>query len=347
MARLLMKALERAGFAPWLSSELRTLDKAGSASAQQDLERAARNEADRIIERVRSLPQEQRPRLWLTYHVYYKAPDWIGPAVSRALGIPYVVAEGSISPKRASGPWALGHAAAERALASADVLLVMTRHDRAALEIMRERKGILVDFPPFIDAAEWGEPVRTGRDPARLLTVAMMRDGDKLASYRILSEALRMVEHDWTLRIVGGGPARHEVEQLFAPFGPRVTFIGQVEDKRELRSLYEEAALFVWPAVNEAYGMVLLEAQLCGCPVVAGSFGGVESVVEDAVTGVLTPPGDTRAFAEAIESLLVDPARARESGEAAAAFVRHKRNIDIAAALLSEVLTPLVARCAA
>ena len=61
-----------------------------------------------------------RPRLWFTYHVYYKAPDWIGPRVARGLGIPYVVAEGSRAAKRAQGPWALGHAGAEAALDRAD-----------------------------------------------------------------------------------------------------------------------------------------------------------------------------------------------------------------------------------
>ena len=50
-------------------------------------------------------------------------PDWIWPRVAGALRLPYVVAEGSRAPKRASGPWALGHAGAEAALDRADLLL--------------------------------------------------------------------------------------------------------------------------------------------------------------------------------------------------------------------------------
>src|SRR3546814_1683340 len=54
--------------------------------------------------RYQALPARQRPQLWFTYHLYYKAPDWIGPKVARALRIPYVVAEASVAYKRASGP---------------------------------------------------------------------------------------------------------------------------------------------------------------------------------------------------------------------------------------------------
>jgi glycosyltransferase involved in cell wall biosynthesis len=48
--------------------------------------------------------------------------------------------------------------------------------------------------------------------------------------------------------------------------------------------------------VNEAYGMALLEAQAHACPVVAGAYGGVASVVEDGRTGILTVPGDVAAW---------------------------------------------------
>ena len=73
----------------------------------------------------------------------------------------------------------------------------------------------------------------------------------------------------------------------------------------------------VWPAVNEAYGMALLEAQAAGLPVVAGRTGGVPDVVRDGVGGLLTPVGDAVAFAAAVEALLRDPDRRRAMGDAA------------------------------
>jgi glycosyltransferase involved in cell wall biosynthesis len=345
MARLLMKALDGAGFSPLLASELRTLDKAGDGQRQEDLRRQSMAEASRLIAEYRALPEEQRPCLWFTYHVYYKAPDWIGPQVADALGIPYVVAEGSRAAKRAGGPWATGHDGAEAALDRADAILVMTAHDREALEAARPQHQTLIDFPPFLDVQEWpasdnhssqdGEP--------RLLTVAMMREGDKLASYRILAAALSHLRHlPWTLDIVGDGDARDEVERLFAPVAPRVRLHGRIDGKADLKALYEAADLFVWPAVNEAYGMVLLEAQAFGCPVVAGAYGGVASVVKHEETGLLTPPGDIAAFTEAVSRALQDREGLRRLGLAACRFVRQERDLDHAAERLRHALQPLM-----
>ena len=350
MARLLMKAFGRAGFARQLASELRTLDKTGDRQRQEGLRQESIAEASRLIAHYEGLPDEQRPCLWFTYHVYYKAPDWIGPYVADALGIPYVVAEGSRAAKRAGGPWALGHEGAEAALDRANAILVMTAHDREALEGDRPQHQALIDFPPFIDVQDWpGSSARSDNEAApRLLTVAMMREGDKLASYRILAAALDNLRHlPWTLDVVGDGEARHEVERLFAPVAPRVRFHGRIDSKADLKALYEAADLFVWPAVNEAYGMVLLEAQLFGCPVVAGAFGGVASVVKDGGTGLLTPPGDGAAFSNAVGGLLMDRPAPDRLGASASRFVRQERDLGGAALCLRAALDPLMDKAGA
>ena len=96
----------------------------------------------------------------------------------------------------------------------------------------------------------------------------MHRYGDKLESYRIIAEALRHIETaDWKLHIIGDGPARVEVESMFAPWGKQVKFLGQC-DRDTVNSAYQQASVFVWPGVNEAFGMVYLEAQATGLPVV-------------------------------------------------------------------------------
>jgi hypothetical protein len=59
--------------------------------------------------------------------VYYKAPDWLGPRIAKALGIPYVLAEATHAPKRAGGPWAIGHEATEAALRMASRVLPLAR----------------------------------------------------------------------------------------------------------------------------------------------------------------------------------------------------------------------------
>jgi glycosyltransferase involved in cell wall biosynthesis len=355
MARLLMKALRRAGFAPALASKLRTWDGRGDAAFQNRTRADSLGEAERLIKRWRASAEFERPRLWFTYHVYYKAPDWVGPRVADALKVPYIVAEASRAGKRAGGAWALAHEGAEAALDRADVVFSLTGADREALERNRHQGQRILDLPPFIDFSEWPAPAlkpsridlaESGRPP-RLLSVAMMRAGDKLASYRVLAKALTSVsDQPWTIDIVGDGEARAEVERVFARLGDRITLHGRIEERATLAALYRCADLFVWPAVNEAYGMVLLEAQAFGCPVLAGGYAGVASVVSDGRTGVLAAPGDAAAFAAALRPLLRDPARRRRFGAAARSFVTTDRGVEHAANRLRDDLLPLMAEAA-
>ncbi len=341
-----MAALEEAGFAPEIASRLRTWEPAGEEAEQRAVHAAGMTEAERLIACFEVRPVGARPRLWFTYHCYYKAPDHLGPSVARRLGIPYVIAEASRAPKRAKGPYAFAHAAAEAAISQADALLVMTAHDRECLETAILPGQRLVHIPPFVDTALAAVPRLgpSGTASPRLLAVAMMRAGDKLASYRILASSLERIRHlAWTLDIVGDGPARPEVERIFAPFGGRVAFAG-VHDPAGLAGRYDAADLLVWPAVNEAYGMVLLEAQAHGCPVVAGRYGGVPDVVQDGVTGLLTTPGDAASFGSAIADLLAHPPRRAEMGAAASRFVTTERSLGKAAGILREALGPLLER---
>jgi glycosyltransferase involved in cell wall biosynthesis len=358
MARLLITALRQAGFAPELASRLRTWDGVGNASFQEQVRRESLAEADALVRRWRTAPTDERPELFFAYHVYYKSPDWIGPRVADALGIPYVVTEASRAKKRAGGPWGLGHGGAEAALDRADVIFSVTAADRESLVCARPEGQRIVDLPPFLDLAEWGlseggrdamaDAKRGPAEPPRLLAVGMMRMGDKLASYRLLAQALAgLSDQRWRFDIVGEGEARGEIEALFAPFGEQVALHGAIEERAELAALYAQADLFVWPAVNEAYGMVLLEAQAFGCPVLAGDYGGVSSVVRHGETGLLTAPGDAAAFAEALRHLMRDPARRRTLGSSAARFVAAERGIASAAERLRQTLTPLAAEAAA
>src|SRR3546814_699106 len=117
----------------------------------------------------------------------------------------------------------------------------------------------------------------------------MMRPGDKLKSYQILAQALRAIpDIPWQLVVAGDGQARDAAMQAFAWALPeRVRFLGLVQPE-VMPALYAACDVLVWPAVNEAFGMVLLEAQAAGIPVVAGRSPGVENVVAEGVTGYLS-----------------------------------------------------------
>jgi glycosyltransferase involved in cell wall biosynthesis len=139
-------------------------------------------------------------------------------------------------------------------------------------------------------------------DSIWLLAVGMMRDGDKFASYKVLSEALTKINtnKNWNLIIIGDGPLRTEVEKLFSK---KIIFTGQLTSN-QLQKYYSSADIFLWPAVNEAYGMALLEAQSSGMPAVAGDTGGVGDILRDNETGFLSKQGDAADFADKTSTLI-------------------------------------------
>ncbi|HWB48037.1 MAG TPA: glycosyltransferase family 4 protein, partial [Stellaceae bacterium] len=347
VARLLLDALRLAGHEPVLAAHLRSFDPLGRAFRQKKLAAHGRQAAERLIARWRARP-ETAPGLWFTYHLYYKAPDWLGPAVSAALGIPYVVAEASFAAKRAGGPWDIGHRAVAAALRRADRVIGLNTADRDGVLPLLAGADRFVALPPFLDAASYGAaPVPAGGEGSgrgsspRLITVAMMRPGDKLASYRVLGAALTpMLDLPWSLEVIGDGPARAEVTAALAPLGDRVRQAGAL-DEAAIASRLAGADCFVWPAINEAFGMALLEAQASGLAVVAGRSGGVGDIVADGVTGLLTPPGDADAFAAALRALLADPARRAGLGAAARDKVRREHDLPAAAARLAAIIAGL------
>src|SRR5262249_58946714 len=110
-----------------------------------------RAQAPRLARRAHALPVRHPERfdLWFTYHCYYRKPDWLGPLVTRALDVPYVIAEASHAPRRAQGATRLGHRAVEQALAAADLVLTVNPRDVAGVKA-RLRPGALPRWlPPF------------------------------------------------------------------------------------------------------------------------------------------------------------------------------------------------------
>ncbi len=347
MARALIAALEVAGHEVTLASRFRSFDS-GDAARQVRLRDLGQALARRYIRRVQ---HGERPGLWFTYHLYHKAPDWLGPTVARKLGIPYVLTEASFAPKQAGGLWDLGHRAAADAIRLAERIFQPNPADAECVLPLIDDPERMVLLRPFLDAKLFSAPER-GRsrteiarrldlDPAKpwLLTVAMMRDDQKLQSYRCLAEALcGLTDLPWHSVIAGVGPAEAKVRAAFARIGERVRWTGTLEPEA-LRRLYRAADLYVWPAVKEAWGMAFLEAQAAGVPVVAGRSGGVPAIVSDGKTGLLTPEGDASAFASAVRRLLTDSELRAAMGRAAMQRAAREHDIRLAAELLDWHLT--------
>ena len=351
IANGLITALKRGGHEVELASRFRTREPRGDEQRQRRLADVGKRLADRLIRRWMRQPKERRPEAWFTYHLYYKAPDWLGPQVADALQIPYVVAEASHAPKRNKPPWQFVHQCTERAIARADAVFVINTDDAGCLRPVVQNAGILKPLAPFIDLDsasptrayneirdQFAERYGIERDTPVLVTVAMMRPGDKLASYRALAKALSQVKNSrWKLVIVGDGEARREVEDCFAPFGAKVVYLGRLESS-EIPNVLVGCDVYVWPAINEAFGIAFLEAQVAGLPVVASNMRGVPDVVADGISGTLVDLGDDGSFAAAVDKMLEEPERRKAMGQAASKTIASSHGIEAASARLSEVL---------
>jgi glycosyltransferase involved in cell wall biosynthesis len=332
MARALIQALEMAGADVMLASALRTRDGTGDAALQQKLIAQADTEAQDLIRRGRA----EGWRVWVTYHNYYKAPDLLGPEVSYALNIPYIQIESTRARKRLDGPWDTFARKAEAAADAADLIFYLTTRDAIALKRDAPANQILRHLKPFLRRHIL--PIQTSRKDT-ILSVGMMRDGDKEASYALIAETLTLIKSaNWHLNIAGDGPARDKIERMFAAFGEQVTFLGALE-AAALETVYQNAGILFWPGVNEAFGLTYLEAQAYGVPVLAQNRPGVCDVL---APGYYPDPDiGARGLAQQLAALLGSAAKRRTLGFQARDYIAEGHLIPRAAETLRSGLADL------
>ncbi len=341
MARLLMRALQQAGYGVQLASELRVyLRDPDDVATYKGLLASAEAERQRIEARWRTAGP---PDLWICYHPYHKSPDLLGPALCRTHNVPWITVEASQSRRKSVGCWADFRERALDAVLGAKVNIALTQRDKAGLLLIYPDLKIEY-FGPFLDAGSLLQIAPAPR-PNHLVTVAMMREGDKSDSYAILAKALgRLNDTDWHLTVVGDGPASERVQAMFRGLpGCRITWAGELRPE-DVADVLSRGAVYAWPGNGEAFGLAYLEAQAAGLPVVAQNTAGVPEVVSDAATGFLTPEGDVDSFADAIRVLLADDALRRRLGAAAREKVRSEHSIEKASERLDAILQRYVWR---
>jgi glycosyltransferase involved in cell wall biosynthesis len=183
-------------------------------------------------------------------------------------------------------------------------------------------------WPPAVDC-ELFSPARrdaamrarlTDGNPADrvLITVSRLAPEKNVGFLAELMRRLPAAGHEGVrLAIVGDGPQRAELERLFA--GTRTRFLGYLRGA-ELASAYASADGFVYASETETMGNVVLEAMAAGLAVVAPRAGGIPSLVQDGVDGLLYAPRDADDAARVLGPLLSDDAyRARLAAGARAA----------------------------
>ncbi len=130
------------------------------------------------------------------------------------------------------------------------------------------------------------------------------------------AEELLLRDVDFRLEILGDGEMREALRRrLTGSLAERVRLVGW-GDERAVIDLLGRCSIFVLPSRAESLGVALMEAMACGRPVVATDVGGVPEVLGADPCGVLVPPEDPRALAEAIGSLLADRERRCSLAEA-------------------------------
>jgi len=206
-------------------------------------------------------------------------------------------------------------------------------------------EGKVTLVPNAIDLSEIDRevpPVDLGIPPeARVLLSVGRLESNK--GFSFLVRALSRIRKDFLWVVVGEGPERGALEAEIEREGLRLhaRLLGPMTDDR-LHALYERCDLFVHPTLYEGSSLVTLEAMAHGKPVVATRVGGIPDKVVDGQSGLLVPPGDVEALAQAIVEALSGGGRLGSWGARGRALVETRfswsRRVKELVTLYEEVL---------
>ena len=278
--------------------------------------------------------------IWFTYHSYYKAPDLLGPAVSKKLKIPYVIFQGIYATKRRRH-WKTraGFYLNKKALCAA--AHVFTNKTVDLLNLNRLLAADRVSYvAPGIIPADFSFDATARRELRRqwnvanepvIFSAAMFRSDVKTEGLTWVIRACgQLARQGQPFRLVIAGDGR-ESEKLRRLAGEQVAgrglFLGKIP-RQELYRYYSAADIFVFPGIRESLGMVFLEAQACGLPVVAFNNAGVPEAVQDGKTGILVPMYALEPFVAAIKCLMVDDNLRQQMGLAAKSYVQEVHDLN-------------------
>lgn len=289
--------------------------------------------------RICTMLDKKPADLWFTYHSYYKAPDMLGPHCSSRTKTPYVIFQGIYSTKHKRSLKTLpGFLLNRKALLAARLVYTNKRSDEKNLARLLPEDRLLY-IPPGIKPEQFDFD-NASRDTFRnqwrindrvvIFTAAMFRPGVKTEGLRQVIASCSALKRDGKrlfLAIAGDGQNRAELErQARQHLGPDHIFLGKIP-RQELYRYYSAADIFAFPGIHESLGMVYLEAQSVGLPVVAFKDWGAREAVINERTGMLTPAAQPDQFSDAIGILLENCDMRKKLGNAARNHIRTNHDI--------------------
>lgn len=254
-------------------------------------------------------------------HTHSSKAGFLGRLAARFAGVPHIVhtPHGHIFHAYFSGLATGAFIALER-MAARWTDRIITLSDEEARDHLRHQIGRpeqFVTIPSGVDlAAVTAAPlVRLSPEGPVVGTVARLVPVKGLQY--LIDAAPAILRRCPTARflLVGDGEMRGGLERTVRSLGlgDRITFAGFRED---VPSVLAGMDVFVLPSLNEGMGRVLVMAMALGKPIVATRVGGVPELLGDGEAGILVPPGDPTAIADAVSGLLADPRRASALGGA-------------------------------
>ena len=200
-------------------------------------------------------------------------------------------------------------------LAGANRIVTMSNPSADALAATVGRGKVTV-LDNWVDLRAFSPAPETDRVP-RILFAGLLTPRKGLGDLLRACAALASGGVDHELLIAGGTPdegsrAEDDVRRIDSP---TARYLGALPHEM-MPALYHDADIFCLPSWFEAMPLSILEAMAAGLPVVATNVGDIPRLVEDGVTGLLVPPNDPAALAQALRELAVDPERRRQMGKA-------------------------------
>ncbi|MFH1259479.1 MAG: glycosyltransferase family 4 protein [Elusimicrobiota bacterium] len=217
-----------------------------------------------------------------------------------------------------------------------DRLIALTegeKNETLQLGIGKPKKWVIIHSGVEVSFVNQTEPARLKEElkiPENVSVVGTVARLDPVKGIEYFIQAIKLLQgYKLTFPvyylIVGDGSEREKLERQAAQYGldRQVFFAGWRRDTVELISLMD---IYVQPSLNEGMGKTLIQAQLCGKPIVATRVGGIPDVVKDNLTGILVPAQDVQTLARAIFCLLKDKTTAESMGMMGRSWVTEKIN---------------------